>query len=179
MNNNKKKEGGKKADIRRMEEARKKKMMIGMSVLAVAIICLGMIFSIMDFSDRQSAYSDPSQTTENEIIIPVSEITTSAKYYKNTIDGVTVKYFVIEGSDGQIHTAFDACDVCYHEKRGYSQDELNMVCNNCGNQYPTNGIGSENSAGGACWPGYLRTSIEDGNLIIERSELVNGKYYFE
>lgn len=170
----------KKEEIGRIEEAKKQKtMMIGVAIIAIAIIGAGMAFSLMGNDGSQNQYNNPSYTTQGDTIIPLSDISTTAKYFKETIDGVTVKYFVVEGSDGEIHAAFDACDVCYREKKGYSQDGSIMVCNNCGNQYATSGIGTKNTAGGGCWPGYLETSIEDGNLIIEKSTLTNGIYYFE
>ena len=178
---NKKKEGArKKEEMKKVEEARKqKKMMFGAAVIAIALIGLGMGFSFMGGDGGQSPYSNPPETTESEVFIPVSDITTTAKYFRDTIDGVTVKYFVVEGEDGEIHTAFDACDVCYREKKGYSQEGSNMICNNCGNQYPTNCIGTQNSAGGGCWPGYLKTSFEGDNLVISKTELTKGTYYFE
>ena len=181
---NKKKGASKKEELRRLEEAKKqKKIMMGVVVIAIAIIGLGMAASLMGDDEGQSPYSnptsDPPVTTQGEVMIPISDITETAKYFRETVDGVTVKFFVVEGDNGEIHTAFDACDVCYREKKGYSQDGDIMVCNNCGNRYQTNGIGTKNTAGGGCWPGYLKTSIEDGNLVISKSVLAGGTYYFK
>ena len=115
---------------------------------------------------------------EGNILIPISEIGTTASYYNQNIDGVNIKYFSLRGSDGQIHTAFDACDVCFQDKKGYEQQGDDMVCRNCGNRYPSNGIGTEN-IGGGCWPGYLEITIDGDNIVITKTNLAKGKYYFE
>ncbi len=183
MTNKNNKGTSKKEQLKRVEEAKKqKKMMMGVAIIAIVVIGMGMALTLNGSNDSQSPYSNPVSnppvTTQGEVMIPISDITPTAKYFKETIDGVEVKFFVVEGDDGVVHAAFDACDVCYREKKGYTQDGNVMVCNNCGNQYATNGIGTKNTSGGGCWPGYLETSIEDGNLVISKSVLADGTYYW-
>lgn len=115
----------------------------------------------------------------DEIKIPISEISGNAKWYEYNSDGVIINYFVVRASDGTIKTAFDACDVCYRNKKGYSQSGEFMVCNNCGNRYKITSLGTENKAGGGCWPGYISSEIEGDNLIIKIPELEKGKYRFK
>jgi len=109
-----------------------------------------------------------------EVIIPLSEISENAKWYE--YDGI--RYFAVKANDGSIKTAFDACDVCYSSRKGYSQQGNVMVCNNCGNKYPISGLGTENLRGGGCWPGYLPNTIKEENLIIKVSDLKKGDYRF-
>lgn len=115
----------------------------------------------------------------SDITIPLSEISGTAKWYEYDSDGVQIKFFVVKASDGTIKTAFDACDVCYGNKKGYSQSGEFMVCNNCGNRYKISGLGNENKVGGGCWPGYLPSKIEGNNLVIKKSDLELGKYRFK
>ena len=89
-----------------------------------------------------------------------------------------IQFFAVKASDGSIKTAFDACDVCYGSKKGYRQEGNQMVCNNCGNKYPIDGIGTKNKAGGGCWPGYLPNEIQGNSLVIKNSDLKAGKYRF-
>jgi len=56
---------------------------------------------------------------------------------------------VVKGSDEKIHLAIDACDVCYESKLGYKQTGNVMTCNNCGQTFPINSIGTENLKGGS------------------------------
>lgn len=53
-----------------------------------------------------------------------------------------------------------------------------MVCNNCGNQFLIDGIGTENLQGG-CWPSYLPVTVANGEVYIKISDVVSKKYRFE
>ena len=152
----------------------KQYMAVGLIMVIVAVALIALMFM---GGDSQEAYNNANENDDGNVLIPLTDITDTASYYQKTVDGVTVKYFALRGSDGQIHAAFDACDVCYHAKQGYEQRGDEMVCENCGLSYPTNGIGTEN-IGGGCWPGYLQTSMENGNLVITEDALARGKYYF-
>ena len=44
-----------------------------------------------------------------------------------------------------------------------------MVCNNCGNKYPIDGLGTENKNPGGCWPGYLPSTVSDGTPGVGNS----------
>lgn len=87
-----------------------------------------------------------------------------------------IKYFMVKAPNGDIKTAFDACDVCYKQLKGYSQVGDQMMCNNCGNRYDINAIGNEGQGG--CWPGYLPHRVEAGELIINVVDLEAGEYFF-
>ena len=104
------------------------------------------------------------------ISIPINEITTDAKWYPYDSNGVEIRFFAGKSSDGEIHVAFDACDVCYSEKKGYSQDNTAMVCNACKKAFPIKAVGTENKKGG-CWPSFLPMTNEDGKIIILVSDL--------
>lgn len=119
-----------------------------------------------------------SEKEVNKITIPVSEISENAKLYKYEIDGKMVSFFAVKDSYGKLKTAFNACDVCYPEKKGYRQEGNYMVCNNCGLKFAINGIGTENKVSGGCWPGYLPSKIEGQYIIIEKEALENGKWRF-
>lgn len=109
------------------------------------------------------------------VSIPLSEITTEAKWYEYDSKGAKIRFFALKANDGTVKTAFDACDVCYTEKKGYRQEGSYMVCNNCGNRYPIDGLGTENKTPGGCWPGYLSNTIEGDNIIIQKSDLENNR----
>lgn len=110
------------------------------------------------------------------ISIPVSEITAEAKWYDYEFEGQNIKFFAVRASDGSIKTAFDACDVCFAEKKGYRQEGNEMVCNNCGNRYPISSLGTENKEGWGCWPGYLSNIIEGDNILIKKSDLQSNQW---
>ena len=68
---------------------------------------------------------------KDQITIPLSEVSTTAKFYTFNYKGVDINYFAVLGSDGKPRTAFDACDVCGGYK-GYQQVGTDIKCRNCG-----------------------------------------------
>ncbi len=92
-----------------------------------------------------------------------------------TGDGVTVKYFIMKSSDGVIRAAFDACDVCWREGKGYTQKENFMVCKNCGMRFLSTRI---NEVSGGCNPAPLVRKMESGKVVIKAEHILDGKRYF-
>jgi len=91
-------------------------------------------------------------------------------------EGSGIRYFILKSSDGIIRAAFDACDVCWAENKGYSQKGDSMTCNNCGKRFPSARI---NEVHGGCNPAPLNRTIENGNVIIQVTDLLQGKRYFD
>jgi uncharacterized membrane protein len=118
-----------------------------------------------------------SGSEEKVVRIGISDIGTSARWYTYDSSGVKIKYFLVKGNDGKIHLAADACDICYAAKRGYKQTGNFMTCNNCGNTFAVNGIGSENLSGG-CWPSYIPMQIDGSYTVIKISDLNAKRYMF-
>lgn len=115
---------------------------------------------------------------EGQLKIPLSELSSTAKFYQFNDGGVIIKYFAVLDSDGNPKTAFDACDVCGYAHKGYRQEGSVMVCNNCGNRYPIDGIGTENRNPGGCWPGYLPSKVEGENILINVRDIRDGRVRF-
>ncbi len=110
------------------------------------------------------------------VTIPVDRVSDGKAHYFRFQDGGTeLKFFVLKSSDGVIRAAFDACDVCFREKKGYSQDKDFMVCNNCGMKFHSSRI---NEVAGGCNPSPLKRSVEGDAVVVAVSDLVAGKGYF-
>jgi uncharacterized membrane protein len=89
---------------------------------------------------------------------------------------VAIRYFILRSSDNVIRAAFDACDVCWPENKGYSQQGDVMVCNNCGRRFPSVRI---NEVRGGCNPAPLNRKVENGIVIIQLADVLQGKRYFD
>jgi len=108
--------------------------------------------------------------------IPVADVSDGqAHFYSMDVNGTDVKFFVLKSSDGIIRAAFDACDVCFREKKGYSQDGDFMVCNNCGQRFHSARI---NEVQGGCNPSPLQRTYDDKNVTIQFADIVAGRGYF-
>ncbi len=81
----------------------------------------------------------------------------------------------MKSSDGVMRAAFDACDVCFREKKGYRQEGDVMVCNNCGQRFPSTKI---NVLKGGCNPAPLGRTVQGDSLVINASDIEQGGWYF-
>jgi uncharacterized membrane protein len=128
--------------------------------------------------DDDDATDDDDDDDVAYVEIEVSSLSGDVQYFSHeTDDGVTVNFFAVMGDDGDPHVAFDACEVCFPAGLGYSQSGDQMVCNNCGNRFGINDIGTAN-VGGGCWPGYLELTVEEGTILIDPVVLDGGAWYF-
>ncbi len=147
--------------------------------ILILALCLFLVVAFLTkgFGFFKSNSTDQPTTNGDDFVsIPLSNITDNAKWYEYDFGSNKIKFFAVKASDGTIKTAFDACDVCYTEKKGYRQEEDYMVCNNCGNRYPIDGLGTENKQPGGCWPGYLANTIEEDNILVKKSDLESNKW---
>ena len=112
-----------------------------------------------------------------DVQIPLSDVSDGkAKFYNYTLaDNQKVSFFVVKSSDGIIRAAFNACDVCYEHRRGYRQEGNDMVCNNCGQHFPSDRV---NEVKGGCNPAPLERKVEGDHLMIKASDLRQGAFYF-
>jgi len=112
-----------------------------------------------------------------EVALPLEEISDGqAHFFSYRHQGETIDFFVLKSHDGVIRTAFDACDVCYQDRKGYRQEGDAMVCINCGQRFPSDLI---NEVRGGCNPAPLKPSIRDGQLVIAEAALLEGAWYFQ
>lgn len=129
----------------------------------------GQAFSIFGQHESVSA-------VDNEVRIPVKDIDDgNAHYYVYESEGAEIKFFVIKSSDGVVRAAFDACDVCFPAKKGYTQDGEFMICNNCGRKFHASQI---NVVEGGCNPAPLHREMVGENLVIKLEDILPGARFF-
>ncbi len=98
-----------------------------------------------------------------------------ARFYEYKAGNVKIKYFVLKSSDGVIRAAFDACDVCWPQGKGYVQKGDFMVCQNCGKRFASIRV---NDVTGGCNPGALKREVVGDNLVIKVNDILEGRKYF-
>ncbi|WP_328754566.1 DUF2318 domain-containing protein [Geomesophilobacter sediminis] len=111
------------------------------------------------------------------ITVPLGQVSDGkAHFYRLEDGGKEIRFFIAKGADGAIHTAFDACDVCYREKKGYDQQGEFMVCKNCNRKFAISRIGAE--AGGGCNPSALNHTGNAGKIAIRIADIKAGARFF-
>jgi uncharacterized membrane protein len=138
----------------------------------IILLILGLII----LAGCQATGNAVKDSNDGFIKIPLSDVSKVLIKYDYNANGIDVKYFIVLGSDGQVRTAFDACDVC-GGKKGYMQRGTDVVCNNCGKVFRIDDIGTKNGPGG-CWPSFLDHKLEGDNILISKAELAKGAFRF-
>lgn len=123
-----------------------------------------------------------ARAAEKEIIFPTALFADGkAKHFQYKIEAksgknLTIRYFILKSSDGVIRAAFDACDVCWREGKGYFQKRDFMVCRNCGRRFASVRI---NEVQGGCNPAPLMREIRGDKVVIKVKDLLTGARYFD
>lgn len=144
-------------------------MMAVMMTAGVVVPMHGYAFGI--FGQHKSVTA-----SDGLVRIPVQDIDDGKAHYFAFDDGKTeIKFFVIKSVDGVIRAAFDACDVCFPAKKGYSQEGDFMICNNCGRKFHSTQI---NVVEGGCNPAPLNRALEGDNLVIRVEDIEPGARFF-
>jgi uncharacterized membrane protein len=99
----------------------------------------------------------------------------TARFYKVQSSRGEIGFFLVKSPDGVIRAAFDTCDVCYQEKKGYRQEGDFMVCNNCDQKFRTDLI---NVVKGGCNPAPLQRELQGDQVVIRLAALEEGSWYF-
>jgi uncharacterized membrane protein len=114
--------------------------------------------------------------TSDVVKIPLKALDSGkALFLRQELEGRQLYYFALKSSDGAYRAALDACDVCFRMNRGYQQEGDLMVCNNCGQTFPSAKIGEIK---GGCNPHPLPRKVEGQYLVIQKSDIAAGKNYF-
>jgi uncharacterized membrane protein len=111
------------------------------------------------------------------VTIPTAKVSDGkAHFYKYDDGGKEIAFFVVKAADGSLKTAFDACDACYRDKKGYEQQGDKMNCKNCNQKFAVNRLGP--NASGGCNPGYLPHQLNGSSISIQTTDLKAGAKYF-
>lgn len=132
-----------------------------------------------DSDSKQEADSNATVQADQDLVIPISEITETAKFYPTDIDGTRLEVVAVKASDGTIRTAFNTCQVCYDSGKGYYKQQGDLlVCQNCGNQFSMNNV--EVEAGGCNpWPIFDKNkTVTDDSITISYAFLKESEGIF-
>lgn len=149
-------------------------LLAGIALVAVLIVAAVVLVN-RDSSPAASAA--PVAAAGGDVKIALAEVNDGkAHFYSYDAGGTEVKYFVLKSSDGTVRAAFDACDVCFAQKKGYHQEGDEMVCNNCGRRFPSTKI---NVLEGGCNPSPLDRTVKGQNLVLDTADIQAGVQYFQ
>ncbi len=160
------------AEICFSEKEKRRKFLVGLVGLAISVAVGGSFLLFVPQGEGASAGKQ-----EAEVTYPVKTFQDGkARHYQyKNGDGVIIKYFILKSSDGVIRAAFDACDVCWPQGKGYYQKGDFMVCRNCGRRFASVNV---NVITGGCNPGALNRTVVGDKLVIKVKDILDGRKYF-
>lgn len=99
--------------------------------------------------------------------IAVDDLSETVQFYPVELDGVSMEVMAAKDAAGEIHLAYNTCQVCYSSGNGYYKQENDMlVCQNCGNRFTIEQLGQE---AGGCNP--IPITASDYDVAGERIEI--------
>jgi hypothetical protein len=157
-----------------MGKNRKSGMNVGLVVFLMLLIGVTAAFA---FNLPGVGKYEKVKPANGMVFVPLSKVSDgSAHFFRLEESGKEFHFFIVKGSDGAIHTAFDACDVCFKEKKGYVQAGDKMQCKNCNQKFAITRIGA--ASGGGCNPSHLPAKVDGRGVSIAVSDLVAGARFF-
>lgn len=136
--------------------------------------------SVSETNSPNATSNSTNTITDNDLIIPISEISTTAKFYPVAIDGTKMEVLAVKAPDGSIRTAFNACEVCYDSGKGYYKQSGNkLICQNCGNSFTMDKVGILGRGG--CNPYSIfeeDKTVDNENITISKEFLRESKKIF-
>ncbi|HEY7546630.1 MAG TPA: DUF2318 domain-containing protein [Blastocatellia bacterium] len=148
-------------------------------LIVLALALAGAVIYLVVGTSSDSPAATTTVSTESGgasvVKIPVGDISNQAKFFDFNAAGKQVRFFVLKSSDGVYRAAMDACDTCWHAKKGYHQEGDEMVCNNCGLKFHSARI---NEVSGGCNPIGLPCAVEGDRLVIKISDIESRNRYF-
>jgi high-affinity iron transporter len=138
---------------------------------AAAILCIAIVLSFTADFVYAHAINIPAQATrlvarDNQVRIPLSELTDSSlHFYSADVNNTVMRFLVIHKSNGDYATALDACQIC--GPAGYRVEGQNIICRNCGAAIYIPSIGQR----GGCNPIGVKSRVEGGEVVVDLSAL--------
>lgn len=152
-----------------------KKLLIPMIVLVLGAVAAGSWLFIGQQSLGSHTMIQAGQ--DGMISFAATDFTDGkARFYRFNGQSGPIDFFVVRSQDGVIRAAFDTCDVCYRERKGYRQEGNDMVCNNCDQHFRTDLV---NVVKGGCNPAPLNRQEAGNMIVIAVNDLELGSGYFK
>lgn len=134
--------------------------------------------------NNDGSESDDTQQEEDlsqALVIPKSNITTSARFFGIYVDGTYMEVIAFK-SGSSYRTAFNTCQVCYATSRNayYVQQGSYLVCQECGSRFSLANVGVTRTLN-TCSPYTILSSERndtDDAVIISYSYLVSARNLF-
>lgn len=117
------------------------------------------------------------EAQDNLIVIPTSKVSETATYVNYDLEGVTIQFILVRGTDGEIHFALNTCQSCNPSPDAYFvQEGEYFICQNCKNRFHVNEVGKTK---GGCNPTPITYEEKEDTIELKLSDVEKLKSMFE
>jgi uncharacterized membrane protein len=159
------------------------KKLVIIALSSAALLAVAFSIKAPDTTSDSNSKKDglrAEKVINDDIVIPISEVTKTAKFYPAEFDGIELEALAVKAPDGSIRTAFNTCQICYSSGRGYYVQEGDvLVCQNCGNLFNMDDV--EVTRGG-CNPFPITEeykTVSDDTITISKDFLTQATVIFQ
>lgn len=151
--------------------ASQRRVALGLIVVAIIAVSIAAPLAWRRGLPRPRATPEPAarvSTLGENVVIPLSDIHSAAKFYVVTSGQADCRFFVMRTSTGGYWTGIDACPKCGHAHRGYRQDAGQLVCNQCERRFEIDRL---DDLVEQCLPVRVANSVQSDELVIRVNDL--------
>lgn len=106
------------------------------------------------------------EAKDGAVTVAIDEITEGILHkFSTKVNGVDVRFLAARGKEGELYTAFDACEIC--GAKGYMQEGDKAICKNCNAPIAWDTLGES----GGCNPMHLVTDSDGTHLVVHLDHL--------
>lgn len=167
-----------KKSVQNKKQAKKQsKKKFYLLIIAAIVVISGITVAALS---TPPAAAPASQAAADDLVIPISGISSTATFYPTTVNGTKIEVLAVKAPDGTIRTAFNTCQVCYSSGRGYYEQSGDvLVCQNCGNRFKMSAVEVEK---GGCNPVPImpeNKTVDASNITISAAYLKQAAALFQ
>lgn len=143
------------------------------SVATCAILLLLVVNHIYSSGPKELSPAQPVTAINGEIRIPITSLETGKLYrYSFDVNGVPVRFVLIQRKARDVGSVLDACVICGDQ--GYYQEGQEVICRNCVAAIYIPTIGTA----GGCNPIPLPSTVTESEIVIPTQDLIEGRSWF-
>jgi len=141
---------------------------------AYVLIILSMLHFSISCESGKANYRNPL-IIDGRAIVDVSSLKDMVPvFYSVDIDSTKVDFFVVS-IKGTIEAYLDACENCYHHRKGYLVEGYHIICRYCGSRYL---LDSLKVGIASCHPMPLKGEVENETYVISLKEIEKARRFF-
>jgi uncharacterized membrane protein len=147
-----------------------------MRPLYISSLIISLLILLTGCGKKPNLYQE-AQVRDNRIVIPLKDFSDGkAHFFTYRKSGKHINFFVRTDGKGTVSSYYDACFTCYKKKQGYRQEGSDLICNECSMKF---GLADEKwEEKDGCNPIYLKSVIENSNLVIDTAVIEKGSRLF-